>query len=313
MEILVVRCMKKIYITPRSITREGHPSLKKLKEAGFELIFGPPGQQPSEEEQLKILPECIAYLAGIEPIKDNILKVAKNLKIISRNGVGIDNIDLKAAERLGIKVKIAAASNAQGVAELAIGLIFSSIRLIPICNTYMKKGEWHREKGIELEGKTLGIIGCGNIGKKVIKMALGIGMRVLGYDLYANETFSPGNNFNYTDIDQIFEKADIISLHSPPSDKPIINNESLAKMKRGIIVINTARAALVDEKAMVEALNERKVAVYATDVYTREPPELNELINHKFTICTPHIGGYTSESIDRAAEAAVDNIIKVLC
>ena len=305
--------MNKVYVTPRSITKEGHPSLEKLKEAGFELIFGPPGQQPSEEEQLEILPECVAYLAGIEPIRKKILKAAKNLKIISRNGVGIDNIDLKVAEQLGIKVRIAAASNAQGVAELAMGLIFSSIRLIPICNTYMKKGEWHRERGTELEGKTLGIIGCGNIGKRVIRMALGIGMKVIGYDLYSDETINPSRNFKYTTIEEIYEKADIISLHSPPGDKSIINTASVAKMKRGIIIINTARAPLVDEKAMLEALNERKVAVYATDVYTREPPELNELISHKFTICTPHIGGYTSESVDRAAEAAVDNIIKELC
>ncbi len=305
--------MNNVYITPRSITKEGHPSLEKLKEAGFELIFGPPGQQPSEEEQLKILPECVAYLAGIESIRENILKAAKNLKVISRNGVGIENIDLKAAEQLGIKVRIATASNAQGVAELAIGLIFSSIRLIPICNTYMKKGEWHREKGIELEGKTLGIIGCGNIGKRVIKMALGIGMNVIGYDLYPDELFNPGKNFKYTSIDEVYNKADIISLHSPPSEMPLINTNSISKMQRGVIIVNTARAPLVDEKAILKALNERKVAMYATDVYTREPPELNELITHKFTICTPHIGGYTSESVDRAAEAAVDNIIKELC
>ncbi len=305
--------MKKVYITPRSITKEGHPSLEKLKEAGFELIFGPPGQQPFEEEQLEILPECVAYLAGIEPIGENVLKAAKNLKIISRNGVGIDNIDLKTAEQLGIKVKIATASNAQGVAELAMGLILSSIRLIPTCNSYMKRGEWHREKGIELEGKILGIIGCGNIGKRVIKMALGIGMRVLGFDLYPDESFKPGKNFKYTNIEEVYEKADIVSLHSPPGEKPLLNAEAIAKMKMGVIIVNTARAPLVDEKAILEALNERKIAIYATDVYAKEPPKLNELISHKFTICTPHIGGYTSESIDRAAEAAVDNIIKELC
>jgi D-3-phosphoglycerate dehydrogenase len=305
--------MKKIYITPRSITKSGHASLEKLKEAGFELIFGPPGQQPTEEEQLNILPDCIAYLAGIEPITGKILTAAKNLKIISRNGVGIDNIDLKAAEKLGIKVKIAAASNAQGVAELAMALIFSSIRSIPICNSYMKKGIWHRKNGIELEGKILGIIGCGNIGKRVIKMALGIGMNVIGFDIYPEETFHPDNRFKYTTLEEIFEKSDFISLHAPPGEKPIINTESIRKMKNGIIIVNTARAALVDEAAMVKALNEGKVFVYATDVYNKEPPGIDELISHERTICTPHIGGYTSESIDRAAEAAVDNIIKEFC
>ncbi len=304
--------MNKIYITPRSITKSGHASLEKLKKAGFELIFGPPGQQPTEEDQLKILPDCVAYLAGIEPITEKILTVAKKLKIISRNGVGIDNIDMKAAESLGIKVKIAAASNAQGVAELAIALIFSSIRSIPICNSYMKKGVWHRENGMELEGKILGIIGCGNIGRRVIKMALGIGMNVLGFDLYPDKSFHPHNRFKYTTLEDIYEKSDIISLHVPPSENPIINPDSIRKMKKGIIIVNTARAPLVDEAAMVKALNERKIFVYATDVYAKEPPGIDDLISHERTICTPHIGGYTSESIDRAAEAAVDNIIKEL-
>ena len=305
--------MKKIYITPRSITKSGHASLDKLKKAGFELILSPPGQQPTEEEQLKILPDCVAYLAGIEPITEKILAVAKNLKVISRNGVGIDNIDLKAAESLGIKVRIAAASNAQGVAELAMGLIFSSTRSIPICNSYMKKGEWHREIGMELEGKILGIIGCGNIGKRVINMALGIGMKVLGFDLYPDKVFHPNNRFKYTTLEEIYKKSDIISLHTPPGEKPIINTDSIRKMKMGIIIVNTARAPLVDDAAMVKALNEGKVLVYATDVYAKEPPEIDDLISHERTICTPHIGGYTSESIDRAADAAVDNIIKELC
>ncbi len=304
--------MKKVYITPRSITQNGHPSLKKLKRAGFTLVYGPPGQQPSEEEQLKVLPECVAYLAGIEPIRANVLKAAKNLKIISRNGVGIDNIDLKAAERLGIKVKIATAVNSQGVAELAIALIYSSVRSITNCNTHMKNGEWIRKKGIELEGKTLGIIGCGNIGKRVIKMAIGIGFKVIGYDLYPDKFFNPNNSFKYTDLNGIFENSDIISLHRPPGKKPLINKDLIMKMKNGVIIINTARASLVNEAALLEALNEGKIAKYATDVYNKEPPGLNELIIHEKTICTPHIGGYTIESIDRAAEMAVDNIIKDL-
>lgn len=304
--------MKKVYITPRSITQNGHPSLEKLKRAGFTLVYGPPGKQPSEEEQLKVLPECVAYLAGIEPIRANVLKAAKNLKIISRNGVGTDNIDLKAAEQLGIKVKITAAVNSQGVAELAIALIYSSVRSITNCNTHMKNGEWIRKKGIELEGKTLGIIGCGNIGKRVIKMAIGIGLKVIGYDLYPDKFFNPNNSFKYTDLNGIFENSDIISLHRPPGKKPLINKDSIMKMKNGVIIINTARASLVNEAALLEALNEGKIAKYATDVYNKEPPGLNELIIHEKTICTPHIGGYTIESIDRAAEMAVDNIIKDL-
>ena len=304
--------MKKIYITPRAITLNGHPSLEKLKDAGFKLILGSSGKRPDEQQQLKILPECVAYLAGTEPIRKNVLEAAKNLKVISRNGVGIENIDLETAENLGIQVMTTPGSNAQSVAELTIALILTSVRSIPFCSESMKKGDWKRKKGIELIGKTLGIIGCGNIGKRVINMALGLGMKVLGYDTNPDELFKPIGEFRWTSLEEIFKRSDIISLHCPPSDKALINKDSIGKMKNGVYLINTARAGLVDEKIMVDALNDGKVQIYATDVYITEPPEMNELINHEHTICTPHIGAYTTESIDRATEAAVDNILKVL-
>jgi D-3-phosphoglycerate dehydrogenase len=258
------------------------------------------------------LPECVGYLAGIEPIGERVLKAAKNLKVISRNGVGIDNIDLKAAKQLGIAIRVADAANSQGVAELAMAFIFLTTRSICSSNTHMKEGQWRREKGIELEGKVLGIIGCGNIGKKVARMATGIGMGVLGYDLYPDISFSPNQRFKFVKLDELFRHVDIITLHCPPCEIPIINKDSIMKMKEGIILINTARASLVDESALLEALNSRKIAKYATDVYNNEPPKLNELITHEMTICTPHIGGYTKESIDRAAEMAVDNLLKEL-
>ena len=193
--------LNKIYVTPRSITRSGHPSLKRLEDAGFEVILASPGIQPSEQDQLNILPECIAYLAGIEPISESVLKSAKNLKIISRNGVGVENIDLEAAKKLGIEIKTAAGTNARSVAELAISLMFSAIRSIPINNNRIKKGEWKREKGFEIEGKTLGVIGCGNIGKQVIRMGIGLNMKVLGYDLYPDVSFNPSPDFSYVSLE----------------------------------------------------------------------------------------------------------------
>ncbi|MBD3214521.1 MAG: oxidoreductase [Candidatus Lokiarchaeota archaeon] len=272
-------------------------------------MLATPGKQPTREQQLQILPECDAYLAGIEPIDEEILEGSTKLRIISRNGVGIDNIDLKAAQRLGIPVIIASGANSQGVAELSIGLIFSAIRSIPLSNNRMKNGLWEREKGMELFGKTLGVIGAGNIGKKVIKMALGVGMNVLGYDLFPDVDFNPSDKFSYSEFDELLINSDIITLHCPPSDTPLINERALEKTKEGVIIINTARAGVVDEGAILDGLNSRMIKVYATDVYDKEPPEMNDLIEHKYTITTPHIGGYTEESIDRAAEVAVNNII----
>jgi phosphoglycerate dehydrogenase-like enzyme/L-ascorbate metabolism protein UlaG (beta-lactamase superfamily) len=302
--------MKKVYITPRSITKNGHKSLKKLEEAGFELIYAKPGIQPTEEEQLEILPDCVAYLAGIEPISGRVLNKSKKLKIISRNGVGIDNIDLQEAKKLGIKVKIANGSNAQGVAELAIGLIFCSVRSIPYCNNKLKQEIWNRKKGIEIQNKTLGVIGVGNIGKRASKMALSLGMNVLAYDLYPDYTFKPSPLFKFAPLEEVLQKSNIITLHCPPGERPLIDEEALDLMKEGVILINTARANVVDNEIILRGLNSGKIRSYAVDVYEKEPPEVNALFRHTNTITTPHIGGYTKESIDRAVEAAVDNIIK---
>jgi len=302
--------MKKVYVTPRSISLNGHPSLEKLKEREFEIILGPAGKRPTEEDQLKILPHCVAYLAGTEPITEKVLKTAKKLRIISRNGVGIENIDLNAAKQLNIEIATTPGSNAQGVAELAVSLIFASVRSIIDCNNNLKKGMWQRVKGIELKDQILGVIGTGNIGKRVIKMALGIGMKVLAYDLYPDENFKPSTKFNYSDLVDLLSNSDIISLHCPPGESPIIDTRAINKMKSGVFIINTARAGVVDEHAILSSLNNKKIKKYATDVYKTEPPKPDELITHKNVICTPHIGAYTEESIDRAAYAAVDNILK---
>ena len=304
--------MKKVYIGSRTLTLKGHPALNRLQDAGFELIFGPSGKRPSEEDQIKILPECIAYLAGTEKISEKVLRSSKNLKVISRNGVGINNIDLKVARELGIEVTITPGANAEGVAELAITLLLTAVRSVPTQNKDLKMGEWNRLKGIEIERKTLGVLGVGNIGKRVITMALGLGMKVLGYDLYPDSSFHPSNDFKFVDLQEILSSSDIISVHIPPGDKPIIDKEALSMMKDGVYIINTARAEVVDELEIVKALDNNKVQIYATDVHKKEPPEVDDLISHPKTICTPHIGAYTEESINRAVEAAVDNILTVL-
>lgn len=305
--------LNKVYVSPRSITRNrGHPALKRLEAAGLEVLLASPGEQPSEEEQLKILPDCIAYLAGIEPINEKVLRAAKHLKIISRNGVGIESIDLETAKRLNIDVKIAPGSNARGVAELAIALMLSAIRHIPYCNNELKKGSWERRKGIEVDSKTLGIIGCGNIGKTVARLALGLNMKVIAYDLFPDRDFKPSDDFKFVSLEEIFKNSDIITLHCPPSEHPIIDQKAISQMKEGVFLINTARAGVIDKQAILDALNSKKILVYATDVYEKEPPDMDELLSHENVITMPHIGGYTKESINRAVETAVDNILNAL-
>jgi D-3-phosphoglycerate dehydrogenase len=306
--------MSKILVTPRSLTRAGHPALDLLKEAGYDVIFSTPGKQPDEEELLRMLPGCVGMLAGVEKISARVLEAAKELKAISRNGTGIDNIDVEVAERLDIKILRAEGANARGVAELAIGLLFALTRSLSYSDSQMKSGKWSRKQGIEIDGRTLGLVGCGKIGKLVAQIALGLGMNVIAYDLYLDQAFTPSPKFRFTSLDEVLRLADVISLHCPPTQDgtPIIDKEAITNMKKGVYLLNTARPSLIDEEAVLEALNTGQIAGFATDVFHQEPPKLNELLSHENAIITPHIGGFTVESVNNAARVAVENLLEAV-
>jgi D-3-phosphoglycerate dehydrogenase len=306
--------MDKILITPRSLTRDGHPSLDLLKEAGYGLVFSTPGKQPDESELTGLLPGCVGYLAGVETISAKALEAAADLKVISRNGSGIDNIDLPAAKRLGIAIRKTEGANAKGVAELTIGLIFALARFIPFHDEKMKTRTWERRKGLEIEGRTLGLIGCGQIGQETAVRALGLGMGVVAYRRHPDRSFAPSDRFRWVQLDELLERSEVISLHRPANSdgSPVVTGELLGRMKSGVLLINTARASLLEEKAVLDALNRGTLAGVATDVYVKEPPEDYTLISHDRVIATPHLGGFTEESVDRATTEAVRNIIETL-
>jgi D-3-phosphoglycerate dehydrogenase len=302
----------KIAVTPRSLSLGGHPALDRLRQAGYEVAFPTPGRQPVVEELIEFLPACVGYLAGVEPIPAEILRMCPDLRVISRNGIGMDNVDLVAAQELGIRVENAGSANSRGVAELAIALMLAGLRHIPLSDSRLKQAEWLRQKGIEVRGRTLGLIGCGHIGKQVVEMALGLGMCVQAYDLFPDPSFTPKGDFKYVELVPLLSTSDVISLHCPPTQKPLIDAAAIDLMKVGAYLINTARAPLVDPQAVLDGLESGKLRGFATDVYDREPPETTRLLQHKLVITTPHIGGFTDESIERASQIAVSNLLKVL-
>lgn len=301
--------MGKILITPRSLTRERHPAFSLIEDAGHSINTSTPGMQPSEKELLELVPDIDGYLAGVEKISGKVLEAAANLKVIGRNGVGVDNIDLGAAEKLGIKIFPTPGANAQGVAELTIGFLFALSRWIPFSSREMKAGGWSRRKGIELQGKSLALIGCGNIGKRVALIGTALGMKVLGCDMYPDKSFQP-EGFTWCSLEDVFRYGDFLSLHCPAGEKPVINASAISSMKQGVYIVNTARAALVDESVLKQGLDAGTIGGYATDVFDPEPPEDYTLIKHEKVIATPHIGGFTSESIDRATYGAVERILE---
>lgn len=306
--------MNKILITPRSLTAQGHSALDRLDGEGYQVVFSTAGRQPTEDELIALLPGCVGYLAGVEPVTDRVLDAAVDLRVISRNGTGIDNIDLEAARRRGIAICRAEGANADGVAELAIGLLLALARSIAASDRIIKGGTWQRQKGMELRGKTLGIVGYGKIGRRVAEMAAGLGMNVVAHDVLVEKPLVVSERFRFAAFDDLLASSDAVSLHCPPlcNGQRLIDAATIAKMPRGAFLVNAARYDLLDVEAVTTALDDGRLAGLAIDVFDSEPPVENPLVGHPHVIATPHIGGFTEESIERAVSVAVDNLLNHL-
>lgn len=235
-----------------------------------------------------------------------------DLKLIIRGGVGVDNIDVKYAESCGMTVRNTPKASSQSVAELAMAHMFSCARYISVAGSTMREDKWEKKaygKGIELSGKTLGIIGFGRIGQALCKMAVALGMDVIAFDIFHVPGIEETLNMRYVELDELFAKADFISLHTPAIDgKPLINEENIAKMKDGVNFINTSRGNNVDEAALLAALNSGKVRAAGLDVFAEEPSANKALYSHPAVSCTPHIGAATVEAQKRIGAEIVEII-----
>lgn len=305
---------QRILVTPRSLTADPHPEVERLRDVGFDIVYSTPGAMPTEDELVSLVPGCVGWLAGVEPVTPRIIEAATELKVISRNGVGVDNLPMEVLARKGVAVRIAEGANARGVAELAIGLLFSALRSIPLTDAGVKAGGWPRARGSEIQGRTVGIVGCGAIGREVARMVIGLGANVMAFDPARPNLDLPSASFSYADIDDILASSDVVSLHAPPprDGSALISRERISLAKAGLVLINTARARLVDEEALLEALENGQVGAYATDVFDVEPPPSLTLVSHPRVIATSHIGGFTGESVDRATRIAAENLLASL-
>ena len=305
---------ERILVTPRSLTAEPHPDVERLRERGFDIVYSTAGAMPTEDELISLVPGCVGWLAGVEPVTRRIIDAAGDLKVISRNGVGVDNLPVDVLAERGVKVMIAEGANALGVAELTLGLMFAALRSIPLADAGIKAGEWPRRRGMEIRGRTIGIIGCGAIGREVARMVIALGAKVVAYDPVRPNLDLPGDGFSYAEIDDIVASADILTLHCPlPKDgSALLERRRLFSAADRQILVNTARARLIDEDALITALDAGRIGCYATDVFEPEPPVSLALAGHPRVIATSHIGGFTTESVDRATRMAADNLLHVL-
>ena len=286
-------------------------ALEQLKNNGHEVTE----QFYAPEELGAALKEYDAVVVrSATKVRANHIDEAKTgrLKLIIRGGVGVDNIDVKYAEEAGITVKNTPRASSNSVAELAMGHMFSCARFLSVAGHTMREGKWEKKaygKGFELGGKTLGIIGFGRIGQALGRMAKGIGMRVIAFDVYHIPGIEEQMGIPYVEMEELLAQADFISVHAPAVDGgALINGENIAKMKDGVVVINTSRGTNVDEAALLEALESGKVRAAGLDVWAEEPAKNVALYSHPRVSCTPHIGAATQEAQARIGEEIVSII-----
>lgn len=292
------------------IAEEAMELLKKNHEVTFKDITG-------EELAREIAPYHALMVRSGTKVTAEAINNAENLIVIGRAGIGVDNIDVEAATKKGIKVVNSPTGATISVAELTIGHMISLARRLPKADRTTRAGEWAKKKlkGVELNGKILGLIGCGNIGRVVAKYARALNMSAIGYDPYIpKEKLEEEGIEKVESVGEVMEKADFISIHVPhtPETHHLINEEMLSKMKPSAYLINCARGGVVDEKALYNALKENKIAGAALDVYEEEPAKNNPLFELDNAIFTPHIGASTKEGQIRAGTICAEQILKVL-
>ncbi len=306
----------KILVTPTSFLNPQNAEARaKLEAFATEVVYNDLGRPLQPEEILERIEGVDGFLAGLDYINADVIeKMPDNLKVISRYGAGVDRVDMTACTKKGIKVTNTPGTNAVAVCELAFALMLCTARNVTNLHIQVNEGKWPRNEGIELNGKTLGILGFGAIGRNLAVRAKAFGMNVYAYDPYFNKEFAEQHGIEQSSIEEILQVSDFISLHVPLNDetKDLINAESIAKMKDGAIVINTARGGIINEHDAAEAIKSGKLGGLGLDAFEAEPLIDSPLQGLNNVILTPHTGAHTKEAVAGMGNMAVDNLIAVL-
>jgi len=302
----------KILVTPASFKQGASPAvMDRLINFADELIFNTKGKPLTEEELVVMLKDCDGCIAGLDPFSRLVIENSDTLKVISRYGTGIDNVDVEAAKKKGITVCRTPGVNSQAVAELAVAFMLCLARQVPMLDRKTREGYWVRSVGIELYKKTLGILGLGAVGKKTARIAAGFSMTVLACDPNIDIGYAQSNGIQPADFDTLVRESDFLSLHLPlkPDTRHIISAEAMRRMKKGAIIINTARGGLIDEAAACDMIKSGHLDGLGLDVYEEEPPHNSPLFGLENVVFTPHTAAHTTEATAGMASMSVENLI----
>ncbi len=305
----------KILVTPTSLQPgKNDRALEQLRAFSPDLVFNETGKPLSEGDLIPLLRGCDGYIAGLDSITAKVLDACPGLKVISRYGAGVDRVDLAAARERNIAVTNTPGANSEAVGELALALMLSVARQVPFLDRSTREGGWVRTTGMELKGKTLGILGLGAIGRVLARSAAGLEMTVLAFDPYIDAAYCAAHGIRACSFEEILEQADVLSLHLPLNDgtRHIIDGTAIGKMKPTAILINTSRGGLIDEEAALAALEEKRLGGLGLDAFETEPPGDSPLFAFPNVVVTPHTGAHTREATDNMAAMAVRNLIDVL-
>lgn len=299
-----------ILVTAPNLADEGR---QVLENAGCRVLFVPKGEKNRLKQVLGSQP-IDAIIARTLELDRETIAACPELRAISRHGVGHDAVDLYAAAERGIPVSVVGETNAQSVAELTIGLMIACARRIPEAHERIRLGEWPRQTpGVQLAGRTLGLMGCGTIATHVARIAKALGMRVVGYDPGRSELPAPIEK--RASLEALLSVSDVLSLHCPllPSTRQVVDAKALATLPPGAFVINTARGGLIDEQALARALTSGHIAGAGLDTLDTEPPPPDHpLLNHANVVLTPHVGGNSDTALAATARAAAENALAML-
>lgn len=303
----------KILISTASFGEHDHGSIEALKQAGYDIKLNPYKRKLSETELIQLAKDCDGIIAGTESYTKKVFEQLPKLKAISRCGAGMDSVDLEEAKKRKIIVKNTPDAPTQAVAELTIALMLSALRKIPQAIAQTKAGNWKKEMGYLLNGKIVGVIGLGKIGKTVAIILSVFGAKIIAVEPNPDKEFIKKNNIRIVSIRELMQGSDIVTLHIPytKENRNLINTGIIKIMKKGAIIVNTSRGGLVEENAVYDAIKEGHLGGAAFDVMDKEPYNgpLKELNN---VIITPHIGSYAKESRIRMENEAAKNIVEVL-
>jgi D-3-phosphoglycerate dehydrogenase len=305
----------KILVTPASFKQGASLSvMDRLVNFTDELLFNTKGKPLTEDELIVMLKDCDGCIAGLDPFSRLVIESSSTLKVISRYGTGIDNVDLAAAKEKGVIVCRTPGVNSQAVAELAIAFMLCLARQVPMLDRKTREGYWVRSVGIELHKKTLGILGLGAVGKRTARIAAGFSMKVLACDPNMDKDYAGANGIQQVDFDTLLRESDFLSLHLPlnPDTRHIISAKAMRSMKKGAVIINTARGGLIDEAAACDLIKSGHLDGLGLDVYEEEPPQHSPLFGLENVVFTPHTAAHTTEATAGMASMSVENLINAL-